>query len=294
MRKWTKVDRKQELERIKEFIRRYMYEDELIVVPVSGGLDSDVTARLCCKAIGNRRVKLFMVIEEEMENKFLDNARGLSADLKIPLKEIHLEGWNRNLMQKLEQAEGKELFNTDTLLDPGKAKCSVRSSVLSCYQDKGYIIAGTTNRTEKELGFFLTFGDNLAHIKPLAHLYKSELAEFAAMLGTSRAVIEQESSAGFWRGQTDREDLAYWILNDGPVVFPREFSALEVEAAQRIKEELYMEKIDMVLSFRQEGKAVKELAELSGLSKPIVIGLLHIVEKSMKLKNRKIMAQLET
>ena len=197
-------------------------------------------------------------------------------------------------MQKLEQAEGKELFNTDTLLDPGKAKCSVRSSVLSCYQDKGYIIAGTTNRTEKELGFFLTFGDNLAHIKPLAHLYKSELAEFAAMLGTSRAVIEQESSAGFWRGQTDREDLAYWILNDGPVVFPREFSALEVEAAQRIKEELYMEKIDMVLSFRQEGKEVKELAELSGLSKPIVIGLLHIVEKSMKLKNRKIMAQLET
>ena len=294
MRKWTKVDRKQELERIKEFIRRYMYEDELIVVPVSGGLDSDVTARPCCKAIGNRRVKLFMVIEEEMENKFLDNARGLSADLKIPLKEIHLEGWNRNLMQKLEQAEGKELFNTDTLLDPGKAKCSVRSSVLSCYQDKGYIIAGTTNRTEKELGFFLTFGDNLAHIKPLAHLYKSELAEFAAMLGTSRAVIEQESSAGFWRGQTDREDLAYWILNDGPVVFPREFSALEVEAAQRIKEELYMEKIDMVLSFRQEGKEVKELAELSGLSKPIVIGLLHIVEKSMKLKNRKIMAQLET
>ena len=294
MRKWTKVDRKQELERIKEFIRRYMYEDELIVVPVSGGLDSDVTARLCCKAIGNRRVKLFMVIEEEMENKFLDNARGLSADLKIPLKEIHLEGWNRNLMQKLEQAEGKELFNTDTLLDPGKAKCSVRSSVLSCYQDKGYIIAGTTNRTEKELGFFLTFGDNLAHIKPLAHLYKSELAEFAAMLGTSRAVIEQESSAGFWRGQTDREDLAYWILNDGPVVFPREFSALEVEAAQRIKEELYMEKIDMVLSFRQEGKEVKELAELSGLSKPIVIGLLHIVEKSMKLKNRKIMEQLET
>ena len=294
MRKWTKVDRKQELERIKEFIRRYMYEDELIVVPVSGGLDSDVTARLCCKAIGNRRVKLFMVIEEEMENKFLDNARGLSADLKIPLKEIHLEGWNRNLMQKLEQAEGKELFNTDTLLDPGKAKCSVRSSVLSCYQDKGYIIAGTTNRTEKELGFFLTFGDNLAHIKPRAHVYKSELAEFAAMLGTSRAVIEQESSAGFWRGQTDREDLAYWILNDGPVVFPREFSALEVEAAQRIKEELYMEKIDMVLSFRQEGKEVKELAELSGLSKPIVIGLLHIVEKSMKLKNRKIMAQLET
>ena len=294
MRKWTKVDRKQELERIKEFIRRYMYEDELIVVPVSGGLDSDVTARLCCKAIGNRRVKLFMVIEEEMENKFLDNARGLSADLKIPLKEIHLEGWNRNLMQKLEQAEGKELFNTDTLLDPGKAKCSVRSSVLSCYQDKGYIIAGTTNRTEKELGFFLTFGDNLAHIKPLAHLYKSELAEFAAMLGTSRAVIEQESSAGFWRGQTDREDLAYWILNDGPDVFTREFSALEVEAAQRIKEELYMEKIDMVLSFRQEGKEVKELAELSGLSKPIVIGLLHIVEKSMKLKNRKIMAQLET
>ncbi len=293
MRKWTQADREQELERIKEFIKEFVYEDEIIVVPVSGGLDSDMTARLCCKAVGNGRVKLFMIIEEQMEGRFLENARSLAADLDIPLKEIHLEGWNRELMQKLEQAEGKELFNTDTLLDPGKAKCSVRSSVLSCYQDKGYLIAGTTNRTEKELGFFLTFGDNLAHIKPLAHLYKSELAGFASMLGTSQAVIEQESSAGFWEGQTDREDLAYWILNDGPIVFPREFSNLEIESAQKIKEELSMEKIDIILSFRQEGKGVKELTELSGLPEAVVKGLLHIVEKSMKLKNRKIMAQLE-
>ena len=234
-----------------------------------------------------------MVIEDQMEEKFLLNARRLAADLKVSLKEIHLECWNRKLMQALEDAEGKQMFCADTLLDSGKAKCSVRSSVLSCYQDKGCIIAGTTNRTEKELGFFLTFGDNLAHLRPIAHLYKSELPDFAAALGTAREVIEQESSAGFWEGQTDREDLAYWILNDGPIVFPREFTDDEAAEADRIKEELLPEKIDQVLLLYQGGETVEKIADQTGLSMRIVQGLIHIVHKSRKLKNRKIIVEID-
>lgn len=293
MKKWEKENLEQELDRIQRFIRGYADEGETVVVAVSGGLDSDVTARLCCRAVGNRRLKLFMVIEDQMEEKFLLNARRLAADLKVSLKEIHLECWNRKLMQALEDAEGKQMFCADTLLDSGKAKCSVRSSVLSCYQDKGCIIAGTTNRTEKELGFFLTFGDNLAHLRPIAHLYKSELPDFAAALGTAREVIEQESSAGFWEGQTDREDLAYWILNDGPIVFPREFTDDEAAEADRIKEELLPEKIDQVLLLYQGGETVEKIADQTGLSMRIVQGLIHIVHKSRKLKNRKIIVEID-
>lgn len=293
MKKWEKENLEQELDRIQRFIRGYADEGETVVVAVSGGLDSDVTARLCCRAVGNRRLKLFMVIEDQMEEKFLLNARRLADDLKVSLKEIHLECWNKKLMQALEDAEGKQMFCANTLLDPGKAKCSVRSSVLSCYQDKGCIIAGTTNRTEKELGFFLTFGDNLAHLRPIAHLYKSELPDFAAALGTAREVIEQESSAGFWEGQTDREDLAYWILNDGPIVFPREFTDDEAAEADRIKEELLPEKIDQVLLLYQGGETGEKIADQTGLSMRIVQGLIHIVHKSRKLKNRKIMVEID-
>ena len=92
MKKWEKENLEQELDRIQRFIRGYADEGETVVVAVSGGLDSDVTARLCCRAVGNRRLKLFMVIEDQMEEKFLLNARRLAADLKVSLKEIHVGG----------------------------------------------------------------------------------------------------------------------------------------------------------------------------------------------------------
>ena len=146
-----------EIQRIVDFIREYMQEDEKVVIPVSGGIDSDVVARLCCRALGKERIKLFTVIDDNMERKFLINARNLAKDLEISLTEISLGKRNIELIQILEKAEKDKIFNSNSLLDSNKIKCSMRSTIISCYQDKGYIIAGCTNRTEYELGFFVTF-----------------------------------------------------------------------------------------------------------------------------------------
>lgn len=146
-----------EIQRIVDFIREYMQEDEKVIIPVSGGIDSDVVARLCCRALGKDKIKLFIVNDNNMERKFLTNARNLAKDLEVSLTEIPLEERNIELIQILEKAEKDKIFNSKSLLDSNKIKCSMRSTIISCYQDKGYIIAGCTNRTEYELGFFVTF-----------------------------------------------------------------------------------------------------------------------------------------
>ena len=146
-----------EIQRIVDFIREYMQEDEKVIIPVSGGIDSDVVARLCCRALGKDKIKLFMVTDNNMERKFLTNARNLAKDLEVSLTMIPLEERNIELIQILEKAEKDKIFNSKSLLDSNKIKCSMRSTIISCYQDKGYIIAGCTNRTEYELGFFVTF-----------------------------------------------------------------------------------------------------------------------------------------
>lgn len=292
MKNWLENDINKEIERIQTFICNFVLDGEAVVVPVSGGLDSDVVARLCCRSLGSSRVKAFIVIQSDMEPKFLKNAKNLCGELGIPLAEIHLENMNQDLMKALEKSESKTIFNTDMMLDPAKAKCSVRSAVISCYQDKGFLIAGTTNRTEKELGFFLTFGDNLAHFKPVAHLYKSELEELAAALGTEKVVIEQEPSAGFWSGQTDLEDIAYWIVNDGPIVIPRVFSEQEIIKAENIRNALDYKKIDHILELISSGESVEGIQEKTDVSAEIIAGLYHIVEKAKRLKTREIMAEL--
>lgn len=293
MRKWDEQDIQEEIKRIEKFIREFVLDGERVVIPVSGGIDSDIVARLCTESLGKDRIRLFIVIQSDMEQKFIQNARALAASLEVPLAEIHLERMNLDLMRALEDGESEPtLFRTDTLLDPAKAKCSVRSAVLSSYQDKGFLIAGTTNRTEKELGFFLTFGDNLAHFKPIAHLYKSELKGFAKAIGTARNIIEQEPSAGFWEGQTDAEDLAYWILNDGPIVFPREFTGAEAARALEIKELLVQDKVDFVLEAYGNGRDAADICTEVELPYEIVQGFIHIIEKAKILKNRSVMMEI--
>jgi len=38
-----------EIAKIIQFINRYVEQDEIVIIPVSGGLDSDVTARYVIK-----------------------------------------------------------------------------------------------------------------------------------------------------------------------------------------------------------------------------------------------------
>lgn len=281
-----------EITRIENFIKNYVREEEKVVIMVSGGLDSDVTARLCCRALGKERIRLCMVIQSEMEQKFHRQAADLAKDLGVRLAEVHLENINRVLTAALEQGE-PGVFRLNTLLDPAKAKCSLRSAVISCYQDKGYIIAGTTNKTEKMLGFFLTFGDNLANFKPLAHLYRTQVIKIAEEIGTEPEVIRQEASAGFWEGQTDAEDLAYWIINQGPILAPREFSEEEIALAEVMIPELTPDNIDAVLAMYEANEKVETAVQKTGIARAVVQGLYNVADKAPVYKTRRIMVEME-
>jgi NAD+ synthase len=46
-----------------------------------------------------------------------------------------------------------------------------------------YLVAGTPNRLEYDQGFFVKLGDGAADIKPIAHLYKTQVYALAAYLG---------------------------------------------------------------------------------------------------------------
>lgn len=281
-----------EILKIVNFIKGYVEDDEIVVIPISGGIDSDVTARLCHKALGKERVKLFIVEENELEKKFIYNARKLAEDLNIELTEISLKGKSLELMQILEKSDKDNIFNSNSVLEIGKLKSSYRTAIISCYQDKGYVIAGCTNRTEYELGFFVTFGDNLGNFKPIEHLYKHEVIELANALSTRKDVINQPPSAGFWEKQEDLKDISYWIVNKGPILKQSKFSNEEIEKAENIKNSLNWEKLDKCLLMIREKKTIKKIENTTGMSKHIVRDIIEVVKKAKKYKNREILISL--
>jgi NAD+ synthase len=51
-----------------------------------------------------------------------------------------------------------------------------------------YAVAGTPNRLEFDQGFFVKNGDGAADLKPIAHLYKSQVYQLAAHLGVPEEI----------------------------------------------------------------------------------------------------------
>lgn len=282
-----------ELPRIVRFIQEYVAPEEKVVIPVSGGLDSDVSARLCALALGKERIKLFIVRQPHMEEKFLNNAENLARDLGVGLCVVEMDGMNRQLILALQKADPGTGFDADSLLDPARANCSLRTALFSAYQDKGYLVVGNSNRSEIELGFFMPFGDNLGHFKPLAHLYKSEVVKLAALVGSRAEVIAQSPSAGFWEGENDLEDIAYWLYHGGPIPASKTFTAEDDAAVEALKRQISQEKLDSSLCLFHDGHPCAEIADKTGLPRPVVEALDRMVKRSAQIKNRELMAHLE-
>jgi NAD+ synthase len=71
-------------------------------------------------------------------------------------------------------------------------KQRTRKMVEYYYADlQQYAVAGTPNRLEHDLGFFVKNGDGAADFKPIAHLYKSQVYQLAAYLGVPDEIQKQ-------------------------------------------------------------------------------------------------------
>lgn len=289
----TKSDMVFELNRIEKFICSYVYADEKVVIPVSGGLDSDVVARLCHRVLGKERIHLFTVKQPSMEEKYLENVKNLGIDLGVSPAVLCPGDMNVQLIQILSAADPEIGFQPKALLDPARANCSLRTSFLSTYQDKGFLVASNSNLSEIQLGFYMPFGDNLGHFKPIAHLYKSEVRILAELLGTRREVIDQAPSAGFWEGEEDLEDLAFWLYYGGPIPAGTEFSDQDCKKVMEIKAELSQFQVDSCLELLSNHCSEAETAAKTGLRHEIVQAVRTTVDRSAKLKNRVLLAQLE-
>jgi NAD+ synthase len=71
-------------------------------------------------------------------------------------------------------------------------KQRVRKTLEYYHADRlNYVVAGTPNRLEYDQGFFVKQGDGAADIKPIAHLYKSQVYALADELGLPDEIRER-------------------------------------------------------------------------------------------------------
>lgn len=106
-------------------------------------------------------------------------------------------------------------------------KQRIRKTLEYFHADRlNYAVVGTPNRLEYDQGFFVKHGDGAADVKPIAHLYKSQVYAMARHLGLPErvcAAVPTTDTYSLAQGQDEfyfalpyaQMDLALWALNHG-------------------------------------------------------------------------------
>ncbi|MBN1182636.1 MAG: NAD(+) synthase [Bacteroidales bacterium] len=77
-----------------------------------------------------------------------------------------------------------------------------------------YIVAGTPNRQEYDQGFFVKLGDGAADIKPIAHLYKTQVYQLAEFLGIPEQIRKRMPTTDTYPMQQSQEEFFFSIPYD--------------------------------------------------------------------------------
>lgn len=72
-----------------------------------------------------------------------------------------------------------------------------------------YAVVGTPNRVEYNQGFFVKNGDGAADIKPIAHLYKSQVYQLAANLGVPEGIRRRAPTTDTWSLSQGQDEFYY-------------------------------------------------------------------------------------
>ncbi len=106
-------------------------------------------------------------------------------------------------------------------------KQRVRKTMDYFHADRlNYAVVGTPNRLEYDQGFFVKLGDGAADLKPIAHLYKTQVYAMARWLGLPDEICNAQPTTDTYtlpQGQDEfyfalpyaQMDVALWALNHG-------------------------------------------------------------------------------
>ena len=89
-------------------------------------------------------------------------------------------------------------------------KQRVRKMMEYYYADRyRYAVAGTANLLEHDQGFFVKLGDGAADLKPIAHLYKSQVYQLAEFLGVPETIRRRQPTTDTYPLEQSQEEFYF-------------------------------------------------------------------------------------
>lgn len=171
-----------------------------VAVGISGGIDSALVAYLAKKAFPNDSIGILIPINKKRQFD-LEDGLELVKKLDLDYKVIDLSHEYQSMIDKM---------NVQLDLTKGNMQARLRMTTIYAFaQERKYLVLGTDNKAEYDLGYFTKWGDGGCDLLPIVNLYKSEVFEYAKKVGIPINIINKTPSAGLWDDQSDEKELGF-------------------------------------------------------------------------------------
>jgi NAD+ synthase len=172
-----------------------------VVLGLSGGVDSALSAFLSVRALGPENVLCLRLPYKTSSAESLSHAQLAIDQLGVPSKTIDISPAVDAILENYPDA---------SRLRQGNIMARVR--MVNIYDHSASLpglVVGTGNKTEILLGYSTLHGDGAFDFNPLADLYKFQVRQLAEELSVPQEIILKAPSADLWAGQTDEGELGY-------------------------------------------------------------------------------------
>ncbi len=192
---------------VKDLLVRFIREETRkaglgkLVVGLSGGVDSALSAALAVEALGKENVLCLLLPYKASSKGSLDDAMLFAQKFEVKTEVVDISAPADAIIDR-EPSMGKVRL--------GNILSRTRMIILydTSAREKALVL-GTSNKTEMLLGYGTIFGDMAHAINPIGDLYKTQVWQLAEFLGVPERIVKKKPSADLWVGQTDEDELGY-------------------------------------------------------------------------------------
>jgi len=192
---------------LRDYVTKNGFSD--VVLGLSGGIDSALTAVIAADALGADRVHGVMMPSRYSSAGSIDDSRALAENLGIDVLEIGIEGPINAFESALAPAfDGRESDVTEENL-----QARVRGSLLMALSNKfGWLVLATGNKSELSVGYSTLYGDMVGGFAPIKDVFKTRVYALSEWRNRDlevipRAIIDKAPSAELRPDQIDQDSL---------------------------------------------------------------------------------------
>jgi NAD+ synthase (glutamine-hydrolysing) len=182
-----------------------------IVIGVSGGIDSAVTAALASEALGPDRVHCVSMPSRYSSEETRRDARLLAEELGTPFLELPIEPVFEAFLQVL----AEPFADREPDLTEENLQARIRGVLLMALSNKfGWLVVATGNKSELSVGYSTLYGDMAGGFALLKDVFKTDVFRLARHVNERAerelipaSIIERAPSAELRADQLDQDSL---------------------------------------------------------------------------------------